>query len=101
MQMLMRRQNHCELIMDQYRMWRTDLGLCDVDRYICMNGNNANADEEKAASQVHDGSSQNLEVSGHSNRECEDWTVYFTPVKYNNGEANATASEVSEAKTVL
>jgi hypothetical protein len=25
----------------------------------------------------------------------------FKPVKYDNGEANATASEVSEAKTVL
>jgi hypothetical protein len=32
---------------------------------------------------------------------CEDWTVYFRPVKYNNGEANAMASEVSKAKTVL
>jgi hypothetical protein len=28
-------------------------------------------------------------------------TVYFRPVKYDNGEANATASEVSEAKPVL
>jgi hypothetical protein len=31
----------------------------------------------------------------------EDWTVYFRYVKYNNGEANATASDVYEAKTVL
>jgi len=38
---------------------------------------------------------------GHSTRECEDWSVYFRPVKYNNGEANATASEVSEAKTIV
>jgi hypothetical protein len=28
-------------------------------------------------------------------------TVYFRHVKYDNGEANATASDVSEAKTVL
>jgi hypothetical protein len=32
---------------------------------------------------------------------CEDWTVYLRHVKYHNGEANATASDVSEAKTVL
>ena len=37
----------------------------------------------------------------HRTRPCEDWTVYYRPVKYDNGEANATASEVSKAKTVL
>ena len=37
----------------------------------------------------------------HRTRQCEDWTVYFRPVKYDNGKANATASEVSKAKTVL
>jgi hypothetical protein len=34
-------------------------------------------------------------------RECEDWTLYFRHVKYDNGEANATASDVSDAKTGL
>jgi hypothetical protein len=38
---------------------------------------------------------------GYSTRECEDWTVYLRPVKYDNGEANATASDVWQAKTVL
>ena len=33
-------------------------------------------------------------------RECEDWTVYFRYVQYVNVEANATASDVSEAKTI-
>jgi hypothetical protein len=37
----------------------------------------------------------------HSSRACEDWTVYFRPVKYDNGEGNATASDSSKAKTVL
>jgi hypothetical protein len=42
-----------------------------------------------------------LEDGGHSSRECEDWTVYFRRVKYDNWEANATACNVSEAKTAL
>jgi len=42
-----------------------------------------------------------VEDREQSTRECEDCTVYFRPVKYDNGEANATASDVSEAKTVL
>ena len=69
------------------------------DRYEGKDGDNA--DEEKAASQADGGSTQNVEDWGHSTRECEDWTVYFRPVKYDNGEANAMASDVSEAKTVL
>jgi hypothetical protein len=66
------------------------------------------ADEEAYASPVDDGSTQNVEDSGHSTRECEDWTAYFGPVRYDNGkvkydncETNAIASEVSEAKTAL
>jgi len=51
--------------------------------------------------QADDGSKQNVEDRGHCTRECEDWTVYFRHVKYDNGEANATASNVSEAKTIL
>jgi hypothetical protein len=42
-----------------------------------------------------------VEHWGHSTRECEDWTVYFRDVKYDNGGANATASDVWEANTVL
>jgi hypothetical protein len=44
---------------------------------------------------------QNVEYFGHCTRECEDWTVYFRPVQYDNGKANATASDVSEVKTVI
>jgi len=77
---------------------KLDLGTSDVDRY---EGDDADADEETAASEADDGSMQDLEEWGHSTRECEDWTVYFRPVKYDNGKANATACDVSEAKTVL
>jgi len=34
-------------------------------------------------------------------RECKDWTVYFRHVKYDNGQAYARASDLSEAKTVI
>jgi len=84
-------------------MWRIDLGPSDVDGYEGEDGDDADADadDEEEASQVNDGSTQNVEDSWHSTRQCEDWTVYFRPVKYDNGEANAMASQVSEAKTVL
>jgi len=65
---------------------RFHLGTSDVDRCECEDGDNVDADEAHW---------------GHSTRECEDWTVYFRPVNYNNGEANATVSDVSEVKTVL
>jgi len=88
---------------------RFDLGTSDVDgyevedgdRYQGEDGDDADADDEDDASQAHDGSTQHVEDPGHSTRECEDWMVYFRPVKYDNSEANATASEVSEAMTVL
>jgi len=80
---------------------RIDLGTSDVDRYECEHGDDADADEEKSALQADDGSTQHAEDWGHCTRECEDWNVYFRPVKYDNGEANATASNVSEARTVL
>jgi hypothetical protein len=44
---------------------------------------------------------QPLEDIGYSTRECEDWRVYFRPVKYDDGEANAMAGDVCKAKTVL
>jgi len=80
---------------------RFDLRTRDVDVYEGADGDDADDDEEEEASQADDGSTQNLEDSGHSTRECEDGTVYFRPVKDDNGEANAMASDVSEAKTVL
>ena len=82
---------------------RFDSGTSDVDWYEGEDGNDADADadEEEEASQADDGSMQNVEDWGHSTRECEDWTVYFRHIKYDNGEPNATASDVSETKTVL
>jgi hypothetical protein len=44
---------------------------------------------------------QNVEHSGHSTRDCEDWTVCFRPVKYDNGNADETASYASKGNTVL
>ena len=81
-------------------MWRTDLGTSDVDRYECEDVDDADADQEEEASQADDGTTQNVEDSGHSAGEFEDWTVYFRRVKYVDGEANSTASDVSEAKTI-
>jgi len=74
---------------------RFDLGTSDVDVYKGENGDDADVDGEEEALQADDGSTQNVEDWGHSTRECEDWTVYFRLVKYDNGEANAMASEVS------
>ena len=80
---------------------RTDLGTSTVDRYEGDNGDTVDADEEEEALQGDDGSIQNLEDWGHCIGKCEDWTAYFWPVKYGNGDVNETASDVSEAKTVL
>ena len=82
---------------------RFDLGCSDVDWYADNYGDDADADDEEEGSLANDGSTHNVEDWGYSTtRECEDWTVlYFRPVKYDTGEANATASDVSEAKTVL
>ena len=88
-------------MMDQRRMWRPDLGPSDVDGYEGEDGDDADADEEEEPSQTDNGSTQNVEDWGHSTRQCEEWTLYFLRVKYDNGEAYATASEVSEAQTVL
>jgi len=88
---------------------RFDLGTSDDDRYEGKdgdgnegeNGDDADADEEEEASQADDGSTPNAEDWGHCAEECKDWNVYFRPVKYDNGKANATASEESAAMTVL
>jgi len=80
---------------------RFDLGTSDIDGYEGNDGDDADADEVEEASQADERLTQTLEDWGYTTRECEDWTVYFTPVKYDNCEANATTSHVSEAKAVL
>jgi len=44
MRMRMRRSNHHKSMMDQRRMWRTDLGPSDVDGYEGEDGDDADAD---------------------------------------------------------
>ena len=78
-----------------------DLGTLDVNGFDGDDGNVGDADEDEEGLQADDGSMQNVEDWVHSTWECEDWTVYFRPVKYDNGKANAMARDVSEAKTVL
>ena len=78
---------------------RFDLGTRDVDGYGSEDSNNADPADE--ALEGNDGSTQNVEDWGHSTRQCEDCTVYFRHVKYDNCVANETASDPSEAKTVL
>jgi len=50
---------------------RIDLGTSDVDRYEGEDGDNADADEEEEGSQADDGSTQNVEDSGHSGFDLE------------------------------
>jgi hypothetical protein len=78
-----------------------DLGTSDVDEYEDDDGHVAEVDEKQDASQADAELTQTLEDSVYSTRECEDWTVYFRPVKEDNGEVNATASDVCDGKTVL
>jgi len=80
---------------------RFELGRSDVDGYECEVGDDADTYDEEDASPADDGLTQMVENWGHSTTECEDWTVYFRHVKSENGKANATVSDVSEAKTVL
>ena len=80
---------------------RFDLGTSDVDVHEGDHGNDLNTNADEESSQADDVSTHNVEDSGQSTRDCEDSTVYFRPVKSDNGEANAMASNDSEAKTVL
>jgi hypothetical protein len=66
-----------------------------------MGNDGDNADKGKEGSQADDGTTQNVEDWGHRTTECEDWTVNFTPIKYENEEADATATSLSEEKTEL
>jgi len=56
-----RRKNHRKSMMDQRRMWRTDLGPSDVDEYEGEDGDDTDADEEEEALQADDVSMQNVE----------------------------------------
>jgi hypothetical protein len=76
-------------------------GASERPSWEYKDGNNVDADMEEWASQPNDGSMHNVEDWGHSTRECEEWTVYARPVKYNNGETNPMASDVTEANTVF
>jgi len=90
---------HRKLIMDQRRMWSTE-GIV-LESVNIGHSDDADADEEEEAFQADDGSTQNVEDQGHSTSECEDWTVYFRPLKYENNKANAMASNVSGTRSVL
>jgi len=57
----MRKKKNHKPMMDQHRMWRTDMGTSDVDGYECDDGDDADTDEEEVASQADDGSTQNVE----------------------------------------
>jgi len=61
MRMRMRRKKHRKPMMDQCRMWRTDLGPSDDDGYEGEDCDNVDADEEEEASQADDGSTQTVE----------------------------------------
>jgi hypothetical protein len=61
MRMRMRRKKHHKSMMDQRRMWRTDLRSSDVDGYEGEDSNDADAYEEEESSQADDGSTQNVE----------------------------------------
>jgi len=80
---------------------RFGLETSNDDGYQGEDGNDADADEEDETSEADDGSTQDVEDWGPSTRECEDWTVYFKPVKYDNCEPNTTESDVSKTKTVF
>jgi hypothetical protein len=61
MPMRMRMKKHHKSMLDQCRMWRTDLECSDVDGYEGKDGDNVDADEKEEASQADDGSMQNVE----------------------------------------
>jgi hypothetical protein len=61
MRMRMRRKKHRKPMMDQRRMWRTDLAHRNVDGNEGEDGDDADVDEEEEASQADDGSTQNVE----------------------------------------
>jgi hypothetical protein len=61
MRMWMRRKKHLKSMMDQRRLWRSDLGPSDVDGYEGEHGYDADADEVEEALQADDGLRQNVQ----------------------------------------
>jgi hypothetical protein len=59
--MRMKRKKHRKPMMDQRRMWRTDLGTCDVDGYECEHGDDADTGAEEEALLTDDESMQTVE----------------------------------------
>jgi hypothetical protein len=86
---------------DDWGHSRFDFWTRDVDGNEWEDDNDVHTVEEEEASEADDGSPQNVEDWGHSTWDSEDWTIYFRQLKYHNGNANATASNVSEVQTVL
>jgi hypothetical protein len=54
MRMRMRKKKQRKPMMDQRRMWRTDLGPSNVDEYEGEDDDDADVDEEEEASQTDD-----------------------------------------------
>jgi len=77
MSIQMTRKKHRKPMMDQRRMWRTQDIVVESVKF--EHGNDADADEEKEASQPDEGSTQNGEDRVPSTGECGDWTLYFRP----------------------
>jgi hypothetical protein len=58
--MRMRWTKHRQPMMDQRRMWMTNLGTSGVNGDECEDGDDTDTDAEKAALQADDGSIQNM-----------------------------------------
>ena len=61
MQMRMTKKKHRKLMLDQCIMLTTALGTSDVNGCECVDGDDADMDEEQEATPDDDGSMQNLE----------------------------------------
>jgi hypothetical protein len=61
----------------------------------------AGTNEEDDSSQPDEGSTQIVKDGRQGTGECEDWIVYYRHLTYDNGEANATAKDVSKEMIVL
>jgi hypothetical protein len=61
MRMRMRRKMPRKPMMDQRRIWSTDLETSDVNGYECEDGDNADTHAQEEPSQADEGSTQNVE----------------------------------------
>jgi len=87
--------------MEDWGYSKFDLGTSVLDRWVGRDGDDMDVDEEEEPLQADDRSTLKVEDCVHSTREWDDCTVHFKLVKFDNGWGNATASDVSEVKTVL